>query len=145
MAKKFLTPVTPPALSSDPASGVEGAIYFNSSSNALKYYNGSSWVELSQAGGATAATSIRTLSTAPSSPAEGDVYFNTAENVIKVYNGIGWSDVGGPKALLAHVHNYDGSVGYVNYGEFVDTSVVSYDAGNAYSTTFNDILDGGNA
>jgi hypothetical protein len=145
MAKKFLTPVTPPALESDPASGVEGAIYFNSSSNALKYYNGSSWVELSQAGGATAATSIRTLSMAPLYPAEGDVYFNTEENVIKVYNGTGWSDVGGPKALLAHVHNYDGSVGYVNYGEFVDTSVVSYDAGNAYSTTFNDILDGGNA
>lgn len=145
MAKKFLTPVAPPALESDPASGVEGAIYFNSSTNALKYYNGSSWVALSQAGDSPATSSIRTLSTAPSSPVEGEVYFNTEENVIKVYNGTAWSDVGGPKALLAHVHNYDGSVGYVSYGEFVNTSVVSYDAGNAYSTTFNDILDGGNA
>jgi hypothetical protein len=145
MSKKFLTPIVPPVLDSDPSGGSEGAIYFNSSSNALKFYNGTSWVELSQAGGATAASSIRTLSSAPSSPAEGDVYFDTVENVIKSYNGTSWSDVGGPKALLDHVHNYDGSVGYVNYGTFVDSGIVSYDAGNAYSTTFNDILDGGNA
>lgn len=145
MAKKFLTPVAPPALSSDPASGVEGAIYFNSSTNALKFYNGTSWVELSQAGGATAASAIRTLSSAPSSPSEGDVYFDTVENVIKMYNGVSWSDVGGPKAILDHVHNYDGTVGYVNYGTMVNESIVSYDAGNASSTSFNDILDGGNA
>lgn len=145
MAKRFLTPVAPPALDSDPAGGVEGAIYFNSSTNALKFYNGTAWVELSQAGGATAASAIRTLSSAPSSPAEGDVYFDTVDNVIRMYNGVSWSDVGGPKAILDHVHNYDGSVGYVNYGTMVDTSVVSYDAGNASSTSFNDILDGGNA
>lgn len=145
MTKKFLTPVRPPVLDSDPAGGSEGAIYFNSSTNSLKFYNGSNWVELSQAGGASAASSIRTLNSAPSSPDKGDVYFNTVENVIKMYNGTSWSDVGGPKALLSHIHNYDGSVGYVDYGTFVDTSVVSYDAGNAYSTSFNDILDGGNA
>lgn len=145
MAKKFLTPVVPPVLTSDPSGGIEGAIYFNTSINALKFYNGTNWVEISQAGGATAASSIRTLSTAPSSPEKGDVYFDTAENVIKMYNGVSWSDVGGPKSLLAHVHNYDGSVGYISYGEFVNTSIVSYDAGNASSTTFNDILDGGNA
>lgn len=145
MAKRFLTPVAPPALDSDPAGGVEGAIYFNSSTNALKFYNGTNWVELSQAGGVTAASSIRTLSSAPTSPSEGDVYFNTEENIFKIYNGTAWSDVGGPKAILDHIHNYDGTVGLVNYGTFVDTSIVSVDAGNASSTSFNDILDGGNA
>jgi len=145
MARKFVVPIVPPVLASDPAGGTEGAIYFNSSTNALKFYDGSNWVTLAQAGGSTAASSIRTLSTAPSSPSEGDVYFDTAENVIKAYDGNSWSDVGGPKALLDHAHNYNGSVGYINYGTFVDTSIVAYDAGNAYSVSFNDILDGGNA
>lgn len=48
MAKKFLTPITPPSLSSDPATGVTGAIYFNTQINKLKVYNGTSWVDLSQ-------------------------------------------------------------------------------------------------
>ena len=82
---------------------------------------------------------------APSSPDQGDVYFDTSENVIKMYNGSIWSDVGGPKALLDHVHNYDGGVGYLNYGIFVNNSIATYDAGNASSTSFNDIIDGGNA
>lgn len=145
MAKKFLTPVVPPALSSDP-SGVAGGIYYNTSSNSLKFYNGSAWVALAASDGGSSATNlVINLSEAPSSPVKGQVYFNTVENVIKMYNGTSWSDVGGPKALLNHIHNYDGTVGYVSIGEFVPDSVTAYDAGGAYSTTFNDILDGGGA
>lgn len=48
MARKFLTPVNPPALSSDPASGTTGAIYFNTQINKLKVYNGTAWIDLSQ-------------------------------------------------------------------------------------------------
>ena len=58
MAKKFLTPVAPPALSSDPAGGVNGAIYYNTTTNSLKYYNGSSWVEIAQSGISAPSSSI---------------------------------------------------------------------------------------
>lgn len=46
MARKFLTPLTPPSLSSDPASAIVGSIYYNTSSNLLKFYNGTAWVPL---------------------------------------------------------------------------------------------------
>ena len=64
MAKKFLTPVTPPSLATDPASGVAGAIYFNTASNVLKFYNGTTWeaVGTGASGGGTA-TGIQTLDT----------------------------------------------------------------------------------
>ena len=46
MAKKYLTPIAPPSLASDPASGVNGAIYYNTTSNVLKFYNGTIWYDV---------------------------------------------------------------------------------------------------
>jgi hypothetical protein len=37
VAKKYLTPIAPPSLASDPASGVTGAIYYNTTANVLKW------------------------------------------------------------------------------------------------------------
>lgn len=45
MSKVFLTPIKLVNLSSDPV-GHAGDIYFNNNLNALKYYNGSSWVTI---------------------------------------------------------------------------------------------------
>ena len=153
MARKFLTPITPPSLSSDPLTGVTGAIYYNTSSNVLKFYNGTQWLAIgtgSNSGGT--ATSIQALDTAPSSPSQGTVYFDTTEQTIKTYNGTIWYDVAGPKELLDHQHYAgEGLVRHVDYGQYVDelNYIVSMDGGTA-STSYasapnNDIIDGGAA
>ena len=150
MARKFLTPVVPPALASDPASGTAGAIYFNTSSNVLKFYNGTSWTAVGSGAGSSSASSIQALASAPNSPAQGAVYFDTTEQTIKAYNGTIWYDVAGPKELLDHQHYAgEGLVRHVDYGQYVDelNYIVSMDGGTASSSYAsapnNDIIDGG--
>jgi len=151
VARKFLTPITPPTLSSDPATGVIGAIYYNTSSNVLKFYNGTTWQAVGTgAGGGGTATAIQALDTAPNSPAQGTVYFDTTEQTIKTYNGTIWYDVAGPKELLDHQHYAgEGLVRHVDYGQYVDelNYIVAMDGGTATtsytSAPNNDIIDGG--
>ena len=151
MAKKFLTPIAPPSLASDPASGVNGAIYYNTTSNVLKFYNGTTWTAIGTGQGGTA-TSIQSLSSAPASPTKGSIYFDTTEQTIKAYNGAIWYDVAGPKELLDHQHYAgEGLVRHVDYGQYVDelNYIVSMDGGAANtsyaSAPNNDIIDGGSA
>ena len=152
MAKKFLTPVTPPNLASDPDNGVAGAIYYNTASNVLKFYNGTTWQAVGTGSGGGTATGIQALDTAPNSPTQGTVYFDTTENTIKTYNGTIWYDVAGPKELLDHQHYAgEGLVRHVDYGQYVSdlNYIVSMDGGTASSSYAsapnNDIIDGGNA
>ncbi len=148
MSKKFLTPVVPPALGSDPANAVRGAIYFNTNINALKYYNGTTWEEIGAGGGgggSSTATAIQALPEAPSSPIQGQVYFDTQERTIKTYNDSIWYDVAGPKEILDHIHYTDGKVRYVDYGQYVTENIVVMDGGTSNSVFTGDIIDGGNS
>jgi len=153
VARKFLTPVTPPSLSSDPEGGIAGAIYYNTTSNVLKFYNGTTWTAIgTEQGGGGTATTIQALSAAPNSPTQGSIYFDTEEQTIKTYNGTVWYDVAGPKELLDHQHYAgEGLVRHVDYGQYVSdlNYIVSMDGGTA-STSYtsapnNDIIDGGSA
>lgn len=143
MAKKFLTPITPPALSADPAIGPAGSIYYNTTAGTLKISNGTTWESISGSGG-SGITSIQVLSTAPNSPTEGTVYFDTQESTVKVYNGYTWYDAGGPREIIDHRH-YAGE-GFVRdawYGEYIVDEYVFVDGGTSTSTYSNDIIDGG--
>lgn len=51
MATRQLTTRQVVNLASDPGSGTPGQIYYNTSSNTFKYYNGTSWVAISSGGG----------------------------------------------------------------------------------------------
>lgn len=51
MAKKFLTGLRLVNLSSDPASGQEGELYFNTSASIAKIYKNGSWADLDTVGG----------------------------------------------------------------------------------------------
>jgi hypothetical protein len=146
MAKKFLTPVVPPALSVDPANAVSGAIYYNTAVNSLKFYNGSTWSVIGTGAGG-AANSITALSEAPSSPSAGKIYFDTVEQTIKFYNGYIWYDVAGPKEILDHTHYAgEGPVRDVQYSGYVTDNLVFVDGGNSGTTLFTgDIIDGGNS
>ena len=46
MAKKFLTSIELANLSSDPTSGSEGELYFNTVNNAIKVYSDGVWIFL---------------------------------------------------------------------------------------------------
>jgi hypothetical protein len=50
MAKKFLVPLSVNGLASDPASGSEGDLYFNTISKSLKIYKNGAWEEIGGAG-----------------------------------------------------------------------------------------------
>jgi hypothetical protein len=146
VAKKFLTPITPPALSSDPSGGTAGSIYYNTVASALKIYNGSTWSAITGSGSGSA-NSIEVLNESPASPAQGRVYFDSTENTIKIYNGSIWYDVAGPKEMLDHQHYAgEGLVRYTVYGGYVDdTNIVFMDGGTASSVFSNEIIDGGAA
>jgi formylmethanofuran dehydrogenase subunit A len=47
MAKKFLTPIGLVSLPSDPATGSEGQLYFNTTTDVVKIYSNGIWSELS--------------------------------------------------------------------------------------------------
>jgi hypothetical protein len=51
MARRLLSTQKIVNLAADPATGTAGEIYYNTLSNSFKYYNGTSWTELSSAGG----------------------------------------------------------------------------------------------
>lgn len=141
MAKKFLTPITPPALSSDPAVAPAGSIYYNTAISALKISNGTIWETIS-GGGST--TSIQVSATAPSSPTEGTLYFDTLEGTVKVYNGYVWYDAGGPREIIDHTHYAgEGRVRDAWYGEYVVDELVFIDGGTSSTVYSDDIIDGG--
>jgi hypothetical protein len=144
VAKKFLTPITPPALSSDPSGGTAGSIYYNTVAGALKIYNGTTWSLLTGSGGGET-SAIEVLDESPTSPSQGRIYFDSAENTIKIWNGNIWYDVAGPKEMLDHQHYAgEGLVRYTVYGGYVDdTNLVFMDGGTSTSTFTNDIIDGG--
>jgi hypothetical protein len=58
MAKRFLTPLNLTNLASDPSTGTEGDLYFNTVSNTIKIYTNDVWTELQ--GGAGGASVIYT-------------------------------------------------------------------------------------
>lgn len=150
IGKRFLTPVAPPALSSDPIGVLPGSIYYNTTINSLKVFNGTVWQSLTPQT-SNQASSIEALDTAPSNPFQGSVYFDKQENTIKAYNGNIWYDLAGPKELIDHVHYTDGYVQLADYGNYVEFGnyIVNMDGGTA-STSYasapnNDIIDGGSA
>jgi len=138
MSKRFLTPVAPPALGSDPASGVSGAIYFNTNINKLKVYNGSAWTVI---GG----SSLEVFSEDPVTAEQGQIYFNSQQQTFRGFNGINWYDVGGPKSILEHDHAIDGLVNSVDYGNYVSEDKVFANAGTSSSSFMDNYIDGGGA
>lgn len=149
MAKQFKTPIAPPALSSDPTGSYVGEIYYNSTVNALKFFNGTTWSVIGTGGSGTS-NAFQVLDDSPASPSQGRVYFDSSEKTIKVYNGDIWYDVAGPKELLDHQHYAgEGLVRHVDYGQYLDelNYIVSMDGGTAgtsyASAPNNDIIDGG--
>lgn len=93
MSRKFLSPVNLLHLASDPSSGSDGDIYFNTGSNVIKVYYSSAWHELTAGGGG--GTGITVSTTAPSSPSSGDAWYKNDTGEFYIYDGTYWVEVNG--------------------------------------------------
>lgn len=76
MAKRLLSTQSIVNLSTDPASGSAGEIYYNTTINSFKYYNGSAWIPLSSAG-----EEVYYQASAPSSIPVGTVWIESDVDV----------------------------------------------------------------
>lgn len=88
MAKRFLSTINLPKLSSDPGSGSEGEIYYNTTSDKVRFYNGSAWADLTSSGGGGASDSFTTISTpsgtSPVADSSSDTLNLTASNGLSI-------------------------------------------------------------
>lgn len=86
MTKRLLSTQKIVNLSTDPGSGVAGEMYFNTTTNVLRFHNGTIWVDFGSGsgGGVTVST------TAPSSPSEGDLWLNSNNLIMYAYYDSYW-------------------------------------------------------
>lgn len=128
MAKKFLTALKLVNLSTDPESGSSGEIYYNSSDNAIKFYNGSSWLLINQSN-----VIVDSGNSYPVSPLNGQLFYNTSTGKTAIFYGNVWKEFA-----------YDTDISGVDGGT-PETSFFSsiIDGGSPSSTQFIDNYDGG--
>jgi len=116
VAKKFLSPITLPSLSSDPSGGENGSLYFNSTSGTVKVYTNSGWIDLA---GSTNSTGVDIVSSYQNLPSNGQLAYNTtADRMALAYNNI-WRE----------------------FAYKADTDIVN--GGDSSTTDFDLVLDGG--
>jgi hypothetical protein len=120
MSKKFLTPVVPPSLSSDPSGAVAGAIYYNTVVNSLKFYNGTQWEIVGVSDSNSTANAVQIINSYTTSPQNGTIAYNTAaKRFVVAYDDI-WHEIA--------------------FKSETDSPV---DGGNSATTEFDLVLDGG--
>jgi hypothetical protein len=115
MAKKFLSAIRLLNLSTDPVSASAGEIYYNSTNNAVKFYNGSSWQAL--------ASGESLVDSGPSYPitslSNGQLFYNTTNGRTAIFFDSTWKEF----AYLA--------------------DSISTNGGAASTTIFDNNIDGG--
>jgi hypothetical protein len=94
MAKKFLSTLKIVNLPSDPISGSDGELYFNSSASVAKIYQAGAWSVLG-AGGGGGGGSTTVSTTEPASPEMGDSWYKNDTGEFYVYDGTYWVEVNG--------------------------------------------------
>lgn len=134
MAKRFLTSLRLVNLSSDPASASSGDIYYNSSTQAIKLYNGSSWSAVGSGGGGGGVSPVESASAYPASSSNGTLLYNTSNQRVAIYFDSVWKEF----AYLTDV-NIDGGNSYTaDFASYID-------GGSASTTSFFNPYDGGSA
>lgn len=83
-SKKFLQPINLLNAASDPVSADTGDFYYNTTSEKIRYYDGTQWNDVGSGGGVTVSA------TSPSSPTEGDFWFDNVNGDLYIYDGTYW-------------------------------------------------------
>ena len=85
-----------------PTSPVEGQVWYDTTNNILKVYDGSAWV----------AVGTHASATAPSNPIEGTVWYDTTNDFAKVYNGTAWVAIGTHASTSSPTNPTEGALWY---------------------------------
>jgi hypothetical protein len=129
MSKKFLTSLTLVGLGADPATGVAGELYYNTTVNTVKVYTGTEWTVIAGGGG-----TVTVGETAPEAPDEGSLWFDATTGQFFVYYANYWIEVGGGGGDNAAVLEVDG-------GTY--DSIAPYNGGTPFTTYFATKITGG--
>ena len=90
MSRKFKVPLNLVGLTSDPGSATNGDLYFNTSSNKVRYYTQNTWQDLgAAAGGAT----VEVSTTIPATATEGKLWYDNDDAHLYVFDGTYWVEV----------------------------------------------------
>ena len=100
MAKRFLTPLNLSNLASNPATGSEGDLYFNTTDNVVKIYIDGVWTELTGGGGGGGGA-ISVSASAPVIASEGDGWFDNTDGKFYVYDGSFWVEAAQTETLFS--------------------------------------------
>ena len=103
MSKRFLTPINLTNLSSDPVTGSEGDLYFNTTEDVLKIYVNGAWTTLTGGGGGAA---INVSASAPVGSNEGDAWFDNTDGKFYVYDGLFWVETGQTDAVFSSYNRW---------------------------------------
>lgn len=124
MAKKFLSTLKIVNLTSDPTSGSEGELYFNTSASVAKVYQAGAWSVLGAGGGSTTVST-----TEPASPETGDSWYKNDTGEFYIYDGTYWVEVNGVVSLTQEqVQDYVAPL--FTHGNHTNASVTYDDALN---------------
>lgn len=83
ISRKFLQPINLLNASSDPSAAVKGDIYYNTSLDVVKYYDGSQWNEISGTG-TTVSESV------PTATSIGEGWFKSSTSELFIWDGTYW-------------------------------------------------------
>jgi len=90
MSKKFKVPLNLVGLANDPGSAANGDLYFNTSTNKVRYYTQNAWQDLGAAVGGAAAEVSTTI---PATETEGKFWYDNDDAKLYVYDGTYWVQV----------------------------------------------------
>ena len=90
MSIKFKVPLNLVGLANDPGSAVNGDLYFNTTSNKVRYYTNSAWQDL---GAAAGGASVQVSTTIPEIATEGKLWYDNDDARLYVYDGTYWVEV----------------------------------------------------
>jgi hypothetical protein len=128
MAKRFLSSIRLLNLSTDPNSASAGDMYYNSSSSAVKFYDGSSWKAL-----AAGDLVVESGSSYPTtSLVNGKLFYNTSNQRTAIYFDSVWRE-------FAYVTDLPVDGGSSFTTEFAS----SIDGGSSSTSVFDNVYDGG--
>jgi hypothetical protein len=90
MSIKFKVPLNLVGLANDPGSAVNGDLYFNTTSNKVRYYTNNTWQDL---GAAAGGASVQVSTTIPAIATEGKLWYDNDDARLYVYDGTYWVEV----------------------------------------------------
>lgn len=91
MSRKRLVPLNAAALTTAPATGSHGDLYYNVPLGKFYGHNGTSWFEIGAGGGGGFTAS----DTAPAAPSAGDGWFDTTTGLAYIYYDGYWIEISG--------------------------------------------------